>query len=85
MIVWMLVTKPCGTMPGGSPQLTREQVSIRYRAEREGGTGQGGRGSDRDHRSSWHLPYLLPPAQSPASKRRERERENRRKTKRRGK
>ena len=30
-----LVTEPCGAMPGGSPGLTREQVSIRYRAERE--------------------------------------------------
>lgn len=33
----MLVTKPCGMMPGGSPGLTREQVSVRYRAWREGG------------------------------------------------
>lgn len=35
----MLVTEPCGAMPGGSPGLTREQVSIRYRAEREVGGG----------------------------------------------
>lgn len=34
---WTLVAEPCGTVPGGSPQLTREQVSIRYRAERGGG------------------------------------------------
>lgn len=57
----MLVTEPCGAMPGGSPGLTREQVSIRYRAEREVGREEGGGGI---HKSSWPLPYLLPPLQS---------------------
>lgn len=33
----MLVTEPCGTVPGGSAGMTREQVSIRYRAGSKGG------------------------------------------------
>lgn len=36
--------------------MTREQVSVRFRAGREGGRGVGG----EVHKSSWHLPYLLP-------------------------
>lgn len=39
MSVWMWVSEPCGTMPGGSAGWTREQVSIRYRPEREGREG----------------------------------------------
>ena len=57
-----LVTEPCGAMPGGSPGLTREQVSIRYRAEREVGREEAGKGGG--YKSSWHLPYLGPPLQA---------------------
>lgn len=67
VFLWTVVTKPCGTVPGGSPELTGEQVSIRYRAGRGLGGGY--------HKSSWHLPYLLLPLWSLASKWREIRRE----------
>lgn len=50
------MTKPCGIMPGGSPWLTREQVLDSEQGGREGEGGVGG----EVHKSSWHLPYLLP-------------------------
>lgn len=56
-----LVTKPCGTMPGGCPGLTREQVSISYRAERRSGVGVVGVG-----RGSYELLASALPAASPA-------------------
>lgn len=52
------MTKPCGMSPGGSPGLTREQVSIRYKAGRAGD-----RGGDEVHKSI--LASTLPAA-SPA-------------------
>lgn len=53
-------------MPSGSPRLTREQVSVRYR---DGRKGDGGWGEEGSQKSPWHLLYLLrPPPQKNKTK-----------------
>lgn len=72
----MMVTKRCGAMPGGSPGLTREQVSVRCRAER--GRGRGGRGTRIIRALGICLTCCLPCSVLPVNggKKRQREEEN---------